>query len=348
MNRALISALLLGGCDKDPDAGPAEVPFPLANPVSSVFTVSPGSRARDGYALLVLSNGELGCADVHAPSFGGELTESLAAQEGLLFVMFYTDRGDPREADPWSGLWMSDTTVGEDERNLGIYVMHEGFLSRITSGWYGLGGDGWLDMDYSAAQVTGRYATDLWSGSFEAVNCGAWADPVDTGERDTDRWDTDRWDTDVPYYTGPTEVQSATYNCDSAAWWYDVYTVGWTGGAELFISQTGVDISERWSEYGHDFWPTESSEHAPDGDTRGYYDPDGYWDNPYLELAIVQSPGDVVLGDSTLYPCNTPRERTMTWAIEVRDTSGADVGCVTWGQDPSNQDDYNFRACQAI
>lgn len=144
----------------------------------------------------------------------------------------------------------------------------------------------------------------------------------------------------------PTEIQSATYNCDEVDYWYDVYVQGWTGSATLYIAQTRD--TPPWDELGHDFWATESFDDAPDDDTRGYFDPNGQWDNPYLSLTRVDSTSAVVAGETTLYQCNADRESGLTWAVEVTDTSGAFADCATWGHNTSDTRDYDFSACRAI
>ena len=109
------------------------------------------------------------------------------------------------------------------------------------------------------------------------------------------------------------------YNCDTADWWYDVYTVGWTGGGQLAIYQ--VDVSNPWDEI---------------HDVRSYEFADGgHWDNLYLQLAQVDQPGDVVSGSTTLYECSSSREASMTWHLVVYETDGTtDADCAVWGDDP--------------
>ncbi len=161
------------------------------------------------------------------------------------------------------------------------------------------------------------------------------ADTDTDADADTDT-DTDT-DTqgDCPNYTGETyigfddslcdtpDVAAGTvaigYNCDTADWWYDVYTVGWTGGGQLAIYQ--VDVSNPWDEI---------------HDVRSYEFADGgHWDNLYLQLAQVDQPGDVVSGSTTLYECSSSREASMTWHLVVYETDGTtDADCAVWGDDP--------------
>ena len=111
-----------------------------------------------------------------------------------------------------------------------------------------------------------------------------------------------------------------TFDCDSANWWYDVYTVGWSGGADLWIYQT--DSS------------TPRDEYHPMGSYD--FDDQGWWDNLYLLLDTVAYSSDVVWGRSTLYFCDQARIDRLSWHLAVYDVSGADADCAVWGEDPSS------------
>ena len=137
-------------------------------------------------------------------------------------------------------------------------------------------------------------------------------------------------------YEGDTYLDSFGWDCDDTDYWYDIYTVGWTGGGWLDIYETGSD--NPWEE-GH---PMGSYD----------YDPDGYWDNLYLELDIlVEGYGGcsrVVgasnpcyeaqeAGSTTLYLCDSDFYDQMTWAVRVydADTGTSELDCVAWGDDPT-------------
>lgn len=141
--------------------------------------------------------------------------------------------------------------------------------------------------------------------------------------------------TDCPVYTGDTyigfddslcdtpDAEAGTlaigYNCDETNWWYDVYTVGWTGGGEIYAYQ---NTASPWDE-GHDI----GSYAFADG---------GHWDNLYLILDRVSDPGDVVSNSTTLYQCNSDREATLTWHLIVFETDGStEADCAVWGAEPS-------------
>lgn len=146
---------------------------------------------------------------------------------------------------------------------------------------------------------------------------------------------------------GAPQIVSISANCDEVGWWYDVYCVGLTGSAELYIRETNADDS--WYEYGHAFPPTEPFSSAPDADTRVRDDAGGCWDDPYLDLGHVESPTDVVLSSTTLFDCTTERENTLTWSVVLYDTTGAEADCGSWGLDPTSFYEGNdFGACELL
>jgi len=166
-------------------------------------------------------------------------------------------------------------------------------------------------------------------------NCG-----VDSGleacDSSADSGATDSGPDGCENYTGPTEigfdstacaqpdVEAGTpaigYNCDSESWWYDFYTIGWTGGGELFIFQTRD--TPPWDEY----HPVPS--YAFDEET-------GHWDNLYVLLEETDDAGAVEDGVSTLYDCNDDRESGLTWHLVVFETDGTtQADCAVWGHDP--------------
>lgn len=63
-------------------------------------------------------------------------------------------------------------------------------------------------------------------------------------------------------------------------------------------------------------------------------DPDGAWEERYLELAHVEEYRDVEEGSTTLYDCTDDRKATLTWVIVITDPEGAEADCGAWGDDP--------------
>ena len=117
----------------------------------------------------------------------------------------------------------------------------------------------------------------------------------------------------------PGSVEPVIWDCDSADWWFDVYTVGWTNGADALVYQTGS--ANGWDE-NHPI-----ASYA--------FDDDGYWDNLYAELGIVTTTGEVIDGQTTLYQCDTARADSLTVQLVIYDTDNVEVDCAVWGDDPS-------------
>lgn len=149
---------------------------------------------------------------------------------------------------------------------------------------------------------------------------------------------------EVEPYDGPTTVDRVSWDCDDSRYWYDVYTVGWTGGAELTIVDPGEDGTASWTET-HDL---------------GHWaiDEDGYWEELYLELTILQEPEcsreldaeDACWkiqepGVSTLPLCDADTKARLSLAVVVfeEDDPSAQADCVAWGADPDQ-----FVGCTAF
>lgn len=135
---------------------------------------------------------------------------------------------------------------------------------------------------------------------------GDFTEPADTG-------------TDGDIYDGPTLVEAAFHDCDADSWSFQVVSVGWMLSADLSVFQTGT--TNNWEET-HSF-PDDSAD----------YDPDGWWDSRELTLRHVETPGDVVAGETTLFDCNQGRIDTLTWVVEIFDVDGAWADCGVWGSD---------------
>ena len=164
-------------------------------------------------------------------------------------------------------------------------------------------------------------------------DCASVRDDCDDLGRDSDRRHTGREHSDREHsdreHSAPdcdfdgAWLDTISWSCDSLDYWYDVYTVGWMSSPDLYIYQTGVDENP-WDE-AHSF-PAESYE----------FDPDGCWDNQYLQLARVDDFADVVGGETTLYDCSDAQNETLTWHLTVYDTDGAEADCAVWGDDPAS------------
>ena len=172
----------------------------------------------------------------------------------------------------------------------------------------------------------------LLSGCGGDKSCDSGDTGCDTGEEETEPYD------------GLTYVERVQWDCDDTRWWYDVTTVGWTGGAELTLIDPGDGTSEPWTE-AHDL-------------THWAIDEYGYWEELYLELVILQEPEcsrepDAEnpcwqvqeAGVSTLPLCDAETKARLSVSVAVLDqndpTTVAD--CVAWGQDPDQ-----FAGCTAF
>lgn len=161
-------------------------------------------------------------------------------------------------------------------------------------------------------------------------------------ERDTFFFDHtgDSFDSGQDFFTGSVSAQSATFNCDEVDWWFDVMIEGWMGEVFLHIADTETGERQELEHRFPDTQPFSSSDYYED--TRGFYDPNGFWDNPYIQLEILPSEADVVLGESTAFSCD--QADSLSFKADIFDTSGAWVECVTWGRP-----DADFSAgCRAL
>lgn len=118
--------------------------------------------------------------------------------------------------------------------------------------------------------------------------------------------------------------------CSAAWYWYDVITVG-------IPAETRVEVVDE----GGGSW---SEEHLLESQAT---DPDGWWDNPYVELDVADTSDCTELSDcadrfeagsSTLFPCTEAwTEERMTWTVSVFAEGNPDrVHCVTWGEGASD------------
>ncbi len=189
--------------------------------------------------------------------------------------------------------------------------------------------------------------------------CDAASDNDDTADTDgtndsgSDQYTGDMYlgvDTSNPSY--PTQDNGSAhaalnYGCDPAtnSYWYLFYTIGWSSGGELTLTQTGVQYG--WQEDYHD---VPASSYG--------FDENGWWDSLYLALPIVSSPSDVVLNNTTtgdvgttLFQCDQARLDTLSFLLRIINSSGTNSVCTTWGEDPSffsNGGDWPGTACNDV
>ena len=163
-------------------------------------------------------------------------------------------------------------------------------------------------------------------GTCDSGDCESAADSGETG-------------VDCPTYTGTTYIgfddglcdipldddgvayssyaSAIGYDCDSSSWWYDIFTVGWTGGADLYIYQT------------RDTPPWDETHSIGSYD----YGDGGHWDNLYAVLDETDD-WEAVTDGVTLYDCDEERESGLTWHVIVYEADEqTQADCAVWGHD---------------
>ncbi len=109
-------------------------------------------------------------------------------------------------------------------------------------------------------------------------------------------------------------------------WWYDLVLEGAVRSAAVTIHQPAdfpaVEYEERHT------LPVVQA------------DPDGFWENRYRELAVVDDeacrrPGEcadrVISGVTTAFPCLDEAEERWQWRMDLFDRDGEVLACATWG-----------------
>ncbi len=174
----------------------------------------------------------------------------------------------------------------------------------------------------------------LWMGckGDDKAACESGDTACDTGEEVTDP------------YEGLIYVERVSWDCEETRYWYDVATVGWTGGGTLTIVDPGDGTTESWVEE-HDL-------------THWAIDEYGYWEELYLELDVLQEPecsreadGENPCwqlqepGVSTLALCDVETKERLSFSVSIQDPDDLtlQVDCVAWGADPSQ-----FAGCTAF
>ena len=129
-----------------------------------------------------------------------------------------------------------------------------------------------------------------------------------------------------------TALDHVTYNCDSLGYFFDAQLIGWGSAPELYILETASE-----SPY---------SEIHPFPSTPFEYDPNGCSELYYLEIDTVDSLGEVVEGETTLFSCD--QINGLSWLIYIFDTGRNAVECAGWGEDVAEINDYFGGSCPTI
>ena len=320
--------LLILACTEDP---PDTLPPPFdLDGAKALWAQNTNNNSAMG--VLVISK-EAECGDITEEYLFNDLDSELFKGEGLLFILQWQGWGSEQNAEDFTGLWMSTSNGANGYRALTTVAYSHGFIHLLDWGysWYYGGGSTWLNVD-SMDGPNGRFHTDWWEGEFEAEDCGTfdtgWDSWGDTFVIIDDTWWDSSWDSDecleytAATYIGidsslceyPPDASDALWlECDSADWWMEVYTVGWTGGADWALHD-GTGYSE--------VHPVQSWD----------YSDDGYWDNLYAELEIVDA-ANVSEGESTAFVCGDP----MSWHLVVYEVDGeVEADCRVGGEDPES------------
>jgi hypothetical protein len=119
--------------------------------------------------------------------------------------------------------------------------------------------------------------------------------------------------------------------CEAGAWWFDLWSDGSLSGATLTVLDASSPF-QGWSE----------------AHPVGLYarDPDGWWENRYLEIDIAagtctppaQCASAYTAGQVTAFPCRPADALPWTFRLDAEDRSGAAFTCVAFGAaDPQTE-----------
>lgn len=128
-----------------------------------LFTPGPDNDGEDGYGTLTIAtNGTVSCAMVAG-------ADSLV-DSGLSFEVGYFTGRKPGSSPPaWNGLYATGETRAAEtvaHRTLVAGGWHQGFEYAFA------GQDAWVEVTRGAqGQFAGRFATQWWSGDFDAQMC---------------------------------------------------------------------------------------------------------------------------------------------------------------------------------
>ena len=130
----------------------------------------------------------------------------------------------------------------------------------------------------------------------------------------------------------PTELGDVTYDCDNLGYFYDVNYINWGSSPELYIYESGSD--NPWNEV-HPFPATPED-----------YDASGCSELYYLELASVETIGEVVEGSTTLFGCDLIN--ALSFLVYAYDIDGVATECGAFGEDPAAANEFFKADCPTI
>ena len=140
-----------------------DAPWSMNGAASFLFTPGPDNTGESGGGLLTIAtNPTMSCAVVaNADSF---------QDSGLMFeVAYFTGRKAGAAPPAWNGLYATGGSTAAETtayRTLMVGGWHNGFEYNFDNQ------DGWLEVTRGAQdQFAGSFATQWWSGDFEAEMC---------------------------------------------------------------------------------------------------------------------------------------------------------------------------------
>ena len=154
-----------------------DAPWSMNDAVTFLFTPGPDNNGRVGTGVLAIStDASHDCGDVE--------TGPPSAGSGLWFEVGYdTGRSEGAASPAWDGLYASGEVRAEAtdaSRSLSFNGWHQGFVYSFENS------DAWLNVSHgSQNKFQGRFATDWWSGEFDAKVCPKAPNP-DEGSSDDD------------------------------------------------------------------------------------------------------------------------------------------------------------------
>ena len=157
---------LIAGCST---SGTGEVisvensPWSMNGASSFLFTPGPDNNGEEGFGTLTIAtNGAITCDTLSG--------EEALQDSGLMFEVGYFTGRTPGSSPPaWNGLYatgMATSLQTNAHRTLIVGGWHQGFDYTFN------GQDAWVEVTRGAQdQFAGTFATQWWSGSFDAAVC---------------------------------------------------------------------------------------------------------------------------------------------------------------------------------
>ena len=100
--RVMPLLLLLGACDRDTVKQSEDAPFDLSAPSAVLWGVDPQNDGEDGFALLVIADGDIDCDSLSAENRYYDFEDFSFEGRGLVFALAYQDWDEVSvSGNPW-------------------------------------------------------------------------------------------------------------------------------------------------------------------------------------------------------------------------------------------------------